>query len=506
MPVSFSSTRPWLRTPITVLLLAAAAPVSAVSQFAATLQGTQEAPPVTTTASGTLSATLNEAQDRLQIIIQTSGLDLDGNQSPGDPDDNVTGGHIHRGPQGANGPIVFGFIGISNDADGDLAINPSTGQIAVEWDAAEGNGTNLTTELPNLYADGLYVNLHTAGHPGGEIRGQILLLPDADGDGIADGPDNCNGVANPGQTDTNADGIGDSCSTPAACPNCEFFTLRLQSVQEVPIPDPLSEAGGRGRLVLIPDDNHLHVAVEISGLDLDGNQTPGNSDDDIPGAHIHRAPAGVNGPIVFGFVNPDSDQNAELSTVPAAGLIVSGWDATEGNATTLTSELTDLRVGGHYVNIHTPAYPGGEVRGQILPDDDADGMSNAFENENGLNPGDPSDASADQDGDGLNNVGEFYAGTGPNDTDSDNDGIRDGIDARPTTASSICSGNDDFLTFVTVSSGRLQCAASSSITVNQTEVQAGARLDLISPQVNVLPDGLAIGLGGELRIYAEGAP
>jgi type II secretory pathway pseudopilin PulG len=35
--------------------------------------------------------------------------------------------------------------------------------------------------------------------------------PDDDDDGILDGPDNCNNVANPDQTDSNGDGIGDAC-------------------------------------------------------------------------------------------------------------------------------------------------------------------------------------------------------------------------------------------------------------------------------------------------------
>lgn len=68
-----------------------------------------------------------------------------------------------------------------------------------------------------------------------------------------------------------------------------------------------------------------------------------------PGAHIHRAPAGSNGPIVFGFASGE-------------------WDLF-GSATweDLSSEnLADLVAGNLYVNFHTSAFPGGEVRGQIL--------------------------------------------------------------------------------------------------------------------------------------------
>ncbi|MCB1742111.1 MAG: CHRD domain-containing protein, partial [Gammaproteobacteria bacterium] len=38
----------------------------------------------------------------------------------------------------------------------------------------EGNGTTLADELSNLFADGLYLNVHTVGNAGGELRGQII--------------------------------------------------------------------------------------------------------------------------------------------------------------------------------------------------------------------------------------------------------------------------------------------------------------------------------------------
>jgi len=62
----------------------------------------------------------------------------------------------------------------------------------------------------------------------------------------------------------------------------------------------------------------------------------------------------------------------------------------------------------------------------IADDGDEDGMFDQWELDNGLDPADPSDAFGDLDGDGLNNVGEYDAGSDPNVTDTDGDGLSDG--------------------------------------------------------------------------------
>lgn len=68
-------------------------------------------------------------------------------------------------------------------------------------------------------------------------------------------------------------------------------------------------------------------------------------------AHIHNGIAGTNGPIVVNFV-PGTDPNR--------------WDAEAGAA--LTPDLvTALLAGQLYVNVHSAAFPGGEIRGQIRP-------------------------------------------------------------------------------------------------------------------------------------------
>jgi hypothetical protein len=157
------------------LFLASAA--SAQETFVATLTGSQEVPPVSTAARGEATLTLNAAGTALSYRVDIFGLDLLGFTAA--PEDNIQGLHIHRAPVGQNGPIVFGLlgpIGPANDLD-DLVVSQVPGRVTISgvWDNNEGNGTTLAAQLANLRSGNLYLNVHTAAFPGGEIRGQIVV-------------------------------------------------------------------------------------------------------------------------------------------------------------------------------------------------------------------------------------------------------------------------------------------------------------------------------------------
>jgi hypothetical protein len=114
------------------------------------LSGDQEVPAVVTTASGTAATTIDRDTGTVTLHLNTSGA--------GD----ATASHVHTGPAGQNGPVLIALAQDMADTD--------------HWSVS---GARLDgVGLPNYKGGQLYVNLHTPGNPGGEIRGQVVP-PDA---------------------------------------------------------------------------------------------------------------------------------------------------------------------------------------------------------------------------------------------------------------------------------------------------------------------------------------
>ena len=97
-------------------------------------------------------------------------------------------------------------------------------------------------------------------------------------------------------------------------------------------------------------------------------------------------------------------------------------------------------------------------------DTDGDGMPDAFENDNGLDPSDPSDASSDSDGDGISNADEANAGTDltNSDGDSQSDGAELASNSDPNDVSSTNVGSDD--NDITDANMSVESSSSSSAT------------------------------------------
>ena len=178
------------------VLVASTFGAQAVTVFTATVTNNQEAPPVVPTlvggaprpaSFGTAVFELNDAMTSLTFEAMVNNIDVTGLQSA-DPNDNLVSAHIHAAPgavPGVNAPVVWGFFGTPfNDTNPtDTVFTPFAsgvgGVVQGKWDLPEGNAaTNLTLQLPNLMAGHAYINFHTTQFPGGEIRGQILPIPE----------------------------------------------------------------------------------------------------------------------------------------------------------------------------------------------------------------------------------------------------------------------------------------------------------------------------------------
>ncbi|HJV52162.1 MAG TPA: CHRD domain-containing protein [Noviherbaspirillum sp.] len=175
--------------------------------------------------------------------------------------------------------------------------------------------TLTEAQLSVLEAGNFYFNVQSAGFPNGEIRGQILSQQAIATSGAAGS--------------TVSGGLNAAATAPAA------FIAALRGSQETP--PNTSTAQGSGTVLTNPDRRSVLAAVVTSGI-------AGTA------AHIHAGTAGTAGPIIVPLVE-----------TPAGSGI---WIA---NATLTEDQYSQLISGGLYLNVHSQAFPDGEIRGQILP-------------------------------------------------------------------------------------------------------------------------------------------
>ncbi len=163
------------------------------------------------------------------------------------------------------------------------------------------------------------------------------------------------------------------------------FTLTFTGDQEVP-PNGMA-AGGSGTVSWDGAARAAAYEYTVSGVDFGpvlgmGAQTETTADD-VTIMHVHNAPRGANGPVVFGQIGPAQDAD-DLVVAPNAdgSWTVSGvWEATDpANVPIATfADALSAAVGGEevplYFNVHTRAFPAGEIRGQWVAADGAGGTS-----------------------------------------------------------------------------------------------------------------------------------
>jgi hypothetical protein len=339
-----------------------------VDEVAFTADGGQAVPPNGTSASATCSANLND--EATSLAVQCT-------HEVASPD----AAHIHEGPAGTVGPVVFTFPSAATPLNANVPLTPRL--------------------VADFAATFLYLDIHQAGteeDPGDEIRGQIgtppagagtgtviiskatfpgggtgftfnnTIVPGAftldDGDtrtftNVAPGTysvsENDPSVTPGGYTladvsCNDADSTGDSTARTATvrvaagevitctfrnfatAPTDELFVFHLSGDQEVP-PVVTNERGGcMGRFNAAASELSLVCTHDVDSPTV---------------MHIHRAPAGAIGDIAFDLGDPTSP-------------VIATWSGmTPG-------QIADLHAGNFYLNIHTSGRPGGAIRGQIL--------------------------------------------------------------------------------------------------------------------------------------------
>jgi hypothetical protein len=108
----------------------------------------------------------------------------------------------------------------------------------------------------------------------------------------------------------------------------------LSGAEEVPPADP----DGTGFAAITLNVGQATVCWELTVANIQ----PATA------AHIHKAPAGVNGPVVVGFTPPTSGSSSGCTTA----------------SPTLIQDIID-NPQQYYVNVHNAEFPGGAVRGQL---------------------------------------------------------------------------------------------------------------------------------------------
>jgi deoxyribose-phosphate aldolase len=130
----------------------------------------------------------------------------------------------------------------------------------------------------------------------------------------------------------------------AADPATAAFGGPISGAQEVPA--VVAAAAGEATVVVSRDNSTIWYVVTYSGLS-----------GPLAAAHIHTGAAGANGGVILPLV---------ASASPMAGTLTAADFKASGSITTFAEAVAAIKTGTTYVNLHTAANPGGEMRGQVL--------------------------------------------------------------------------------------------------------------------------------------------
>ena len=109
------------------------------------------------------------------------------------------------------------------------------------------------------------------------------------------------------------------------------INVKLSGASEVP---PVTTSGSGAGKIMVSDDGAVSGSITTTGV-------PGMA------AHIHTGAAGVNGPVIIPLT-----KDGDTYKVPAGAKLSA-------------DQMKAFKAGELYVNVHTAANKGGEIRGQL---------------------------------------------------------------------------------------------------------------------------------------------
>jgi hypothetical protein len=133
------------------------------------------------------------------------------------------------------------------------------------------------------------------------------------------------------------------------------FRAHLDGESEVH--EVITRARGQAQFQLAKDGSSISFKLIVSNIE------------NVTMAHIHLAPAEVNGPVVvwlYPSEPPPQLIEGRFSGVLAEGVITDESLVGPLAEATLDDLLDEIRSGNAYVNVHTEQYGAGEIRGQIF--------------------------------------------------------------------------------------------------------------------------------------------
>ncbi|MES2380689.1 MAG: CHRD domain-containing protein [Bacteroidota bacterium] len=245
--------------------------------FAASLDGTQ---------AGTGSTAIGHAAINFGMKGDTATIRVATNLS-----NKINGVHLHFGKMGQSGAVALHLEDLIM-ADS-ISLVGGVSIAAADW----------TPLLASLMADSIYLNLHTAANPGGEIRGQLRSSKNLRFDAWLN----------------------------SAAITAGGGTLAKPSM-----------GYGVSTLWLNNSMDTLQYHVFFTGL-----TSPANA------AHFHNAEANMSGGVV------------KEVTVVGGNMISGMWTKTDATNPLTPMLLSELLKGSLYFVVHTDSNPGGEIRGQV---------------------------------------------------------------------------------------------------------------------------------------------